>query len=127
MDATFQDHLPLHEDCRKVGKVLARVGDKWSVLIVMLLRDSPRRFNEIKRTVNGISQQMLTRTLRGLERDGMVTRTTYPTSPPQVEYALTDLGRSLSQPVLALGMWAQEHLSQIDIARARFDDRGKAN
>jgi DNA-binding HxlR family transcriptional regulator len=118
---------PLHEDCRKVSRVLARVGDKWSVLVVMLLRDSPRRFNEIKRIVGGISQQMLTRTLRGLERDGMVTRTMFPTSPPQVEYALTDLGLSLSKPVLALGMWAQEHLAQIDAAQNRFDRRNKVD
>jgi len=126
MDVTFQDPHPF-EDCRKVRQILAFVGDKWSVLTVMLLRDRPRRFNEIKRIVEGISQQMLTRTLRGLERDGMVTRTIFPTSPPQVEYALTDLGRSLSQPVLALGMWAQKHLPQIDAARARFDDRSKTD
>ena len=123
MKVTFQDHHPFHEDCRKVSQVLARVGDKWSVLVVMLLRDGPRRFNEIKRMIDGISQQMLTRTLRGLERDGMATRTMIPTSPPQVEYALTDLGHSLSKLVLALGMWAQGHLAQIDAARSRFDHR----
>ena len=127
MKVTVQDHHPLSDDCRKVSQVLARVGDKWSVLTVMLLRDRPRRFNEMKRIVGGISQQMLTRTLRGLERDGMVTRTIFPTSPPQVEYALTDLGRSLSKPVLALGMWAQEHIAQIDAARGRFDRRNKTD
>jgi DNA-binding HxlR family transcriptional regulator len=123
---TAQVHPPL-EDCRKVSQVLARVGDKWSVLVVMLLRDGPRRFNDIKRTVGGISQQMLTRTLRGLERDGMVTRTMFPTIPPQVEYALTDLGHSLSKPVLALGLWAQEHLTEIDAARSQFDRRNSAD
>jgi DNA-binding HxlR family transcriptional regulator len=123
MDVTSREYQPLHEDCRKVSQVLSRVGDKWSVVIVMLLRERPRRFNEIRRTVDGISQQMLTRTLRGLERDGMVKRTTFPTSPPQVEYALTDLGHSLSQPVLALGMWVKDHLSQIDVARDHFDHR----
>src|SRR5882757_3058769 len=127
MKVTVQDHHPLSDDCRKVSQVLARVGDKWSVLTVMLLRDRPRRFNEMKRIVGGISQQMLTRTLRGLERDGMVTRTIFPTSPPQVEYALTDLGRSLSKPVLALGTWAQEHIAQIDAARSRFDRRNKTD
>jgi len=127
MEVTVQGRHPLSDDCRKVSQVLARVGDKWSVLTVMLLRDRPRRFNEMKRIVGGISQQMLTRTLRGLERDGMVTRTIFPTSPPQVEYALTDLGRSLSKPVLALGMWAQEHIAQIDAARSRFDRRNKAD
>jgi DNA-binding HxlR family transcriptional regulator len=120
---TASAHHVLHEDCRKVSQILARVGDKWSVLVVMLLRDGPRRFNDIKRTVEGISQQMLTRTLRGLERDGMVTRTMFPTIPPQVEYALTDLGHSLSRPVLALGLWAQAHLTEIDAARLQFDRR----
>jgi DNA-binding HxlR family transcriptional regulator len=124
---TAEVHSPPHEDCRKVSQVLARVGDKWSVLVVMLLRDGPRRFNDIKRTVGGISQQMLTRTLRGLERDGMVTRTMFPTIPPQVEYALTDLGHSLSKPVLALGLWAQEHLTEIDAARSQFDRRNSAD
>jgi DNA-binding HxlR family transcriptional regulator len=123
---TFAAHQLFSEDCRKVSKVLARVGDRWSMLIIVLLRDGARRFNGMRRTVDGISQQMLTRTLRGLERDGMVTRTMIPASPPQVEYALTDLGRSLSQPVLALGTWVQEHLAQIDAARNRFDRRSKA-
>jgi DNA-binding HxlR family transcriptional regulator len=123
---TFAAHQLFSEDCRKVSKVLARVGDKWSMLIIVLLRDGARRFNGMRRTVDGISQQMLTRTLRGLERDGMVTRTMIPASPPQVEYALTDLGRSLSQPVLALGTWVQEHLVQIDAARNRYDHRSKA-
>src|SRR6266446_10657496 len=76
----------LHEDCHKVSRILARIGEKWSMLVVMLLRDGPRRFNDIKRNTTGISQQMLTRALRGLERDGIVTRTIFPTSPPQVEY-----------------------------------------
>jgi len=78
---------PLHQDCQKVSQILARIGEKWRMLVVMLLRDGPRRFNDIKRNTAGISQQMLTRTLRGLERDGIVTRTIYPTSPPQVEYS----------------------------------------
>jgi DNA-binding HxlR family transcriptional regulator len=111
------------EDCRKVSQVLARVGDKWSVLIIMQLGNGPCRFNAIKRAIGGISQQMLTRSLKGLERDGMVTRTMIPTSPPQVEYELTELGRSLSKPVLALGVWAQAHIPQIDAARQRFDRR----
>jgi DNA-binding HxlR family transcriptional regulator len=116
---------PLHEDCRKVSKILARVGEKWSMLVVMLLRDGPRRFNDIKRNTGGISQQMLTRTLRGLERDGLVTRTIFPTSPPQVEYRLTELGRSMSEPALAFGQWVQEHLVEIDAARHRFDHRAE--
>src|SRR6202050_4280090 len=97
----------LDSDCRGVASILARVGDKWSVLVIMLLGTGPRRFNEIKRMVGGISQRMLTLTLKGLERDGMLTRTMFPTIPPRVDYELTDLGRSLSEPVLALGLWAQ--------------------
>jgi len=89
---------PLHQDCQKVSQILARIGEKWSMLVVMLLRDGSRRFNDIKRNTAGISQQMLTRTLRGLERDGIVTRTILPTSPPQVEYSLTELGHSMSEP-----------------------------
>ena len=110
-------------DCRGVASILARVGDKWSVFVIMLLGDGPRRFNEIKRMVGGISQRMLTLTLRGLERDGLVTRTVFPTIPPRVDYELTDLGRGLWQPVEALGKWASDHQSQIEGARARFDGR----
>jgi DNA-binding HxlR family transcriptional regulator len=113
----------LDSDCRGAASVLARVGDKWSVFVIMLLGGGPRRFNEIKRMVGGISQRMLTLTLRGLERDGLVTRTVFPTIPPRVDYELTDLGRGLSQPVIALGTWAMEHLTEIQDARARFDRR----
>lgn len=112
---------PEHSDCRAVSTILARVGDKWSVLVIMLLVDGPRRFNELKRMIGGISQRMLTLTLRGLERDGLVTRTIYPTIPPRVDYELTDLGRSLAQPVKALGTWAFENLPTIAAARQRFD------
>lgn len=113
--------LSLHGDCRKVSEILSRVGDKWTVLIVMSLRERSRRFNDIKRTVGGISQQMLTRTLKALERDGMVTRTVHPTVPPQVEYELTDLGRSLSEPVIQLGQWAHAHMPEIENHRQRYD------
>ncbi|UZE51782.1 winged helix-turn-helix transcriptional regulator [Rhodopseudomonas sp. P2A-2r] len=114
---------PDHSDCRGVAAVLARVGDKWSVLVIMLLGDRPRRFNELKRMVGGISQRMLTLTLRGLERDGLVTRTVFPTVPPRVDYELTDLGRGLSEPVMALGAWARHHLTDIETARQKFDGR----
>ena len=114
---------PLHHDCQKVSQILARIGEKWSMLVVMLLRGGPRRFNDIKRNTTGISQQMLTRTLRGLERDGIVTRTILPTSPPQVEYGLTELGCSMAEPVLAFGEWIQAHLEEFDAARRRFDQR----
>jgi DNA-binding HxlR family transcriptional regulator len=111
------------EDCRAVSSVLARVGDKWSVLIIVLLGDGPKRFNEIKRMVGGISQRMLTLTLRGLERDGLVTRTQFPTIPPRVDYELTQLGRSLWDAVEPLGAWAQGHLKHIIRARAAFDKK----
>jgi DNA-binding HxlR family transcriptional regulator len=117
----------LDSDCRGVASILARVGDKWSVFIIRLLGNGPRRFNELKRMVGGISQRMLTLTLRGLERDGLVTRTVFPTIPPRVDYELTDLGRGLWQPVEALGVWAAEHQAEIESARARFDGRNEAD
>jgi DNA-binding HxlR family transcriptional regulator len=110
-------------DCRGVASILARVGDKWSVFVIMMLGDGPKRFNEIKRMVGGISQRMLTLTLRGLERDGLVTRTVFPTIPPRVDYELTDLGRGLSKPVEALGKWAFDHKIEIESARQKFDGR----
>ena len=108
-------------DCLLARDVLTRVGDKWSVLTIVLLGDGPKRFNEVKRLVGGISQRMLTLTLRGLERDGLVTRTVYPTIPPRVEYELTPLGRSLRQAVEPLGLWAKSHVLDIHKARYRFD------
>lgn len=108
-------------DCRAVSGILGRIGDKWSVLIIQRLGEGPRRFNEIKRIISGISQRMLTLTLRNLERDGLVSRTVTPTVPPRVDYALTDLGRDLLIPVSALGQWAIQHTPCIEAARARFD------
>src|SRR5437016_37544 len=111
------------EDCRAVSSVLARVGDKWSILIIVRLGDGPKRFNAIKRMVGGISQRMLTLTLRGLERDGLVKRTQFPTIPPRVDYELTQLGRSLWDAVEPLGAWARAHVKQIARARAVFDKK----
>src|SRR5215510_1106377 len=108
-------------DCRAVASVLARVGDKWSVFVIMMLGDGPKRFNELKRMIGGISQRMLTLTLRGLERDGLITRTVTPSIPPRVDYELTDLGRSLQQPVIQLAEWAVGHLAAIHAAQQRFD------
>ncbi len=112
-----------HAGCRAVAPVLARIGDKWSILIIMILSDGARRFNELKRQVDGISQRMLTLTLRNLERDGLVTRTVFPTIPPRVDYELTELGRSLRVPVTALGQWVMSNLEELTMARARFDQR----
>ena len=110
-----------HSQCRRVAPILSRVGDKWSILVIMTLAGGTRRFNELRRMIDGISQRMLTLTLRGLERDGLVTRAVYPTIPPRVDYGLTDLGRSLCVPVVALGGWVQSHLDEIDAARIAFD------
>lgn len=107
--------------CRPVTDILSRIGDKWSVMIVMYLGPGPRRFNEIRRAINGISQRMLTLTLRGLERDGLVSRTVTPTIPPRVDYELTPLGQSLRCPIDALGEWAFANRDEIDAARTRFD------
>ena len=112
-------HVP--EDCRAVSEVLSRVGDKWTILVVGELGPGPRRFNEIRRALGSISQRMLTLTLRGLERDGLVTRTVFPTVPPKVEYELTKLGRSLLEPVSGIGLWARQHRAAIETARQRFD------
>ena len=129
---------PLHEDvagetlqqgglhqagCRNVTPVLNRVGDKWSMLIVMILSDGPHRFSELKRAIDGISQRMLTLTLRGLERDGLVARTVTPTIPPRVDYELTELGRGLREPVRALGEWAIAHIACIRTAQQAYDSR----
>jgi DNA-binding HxlR family transcriptional regulator len=110
-----------HESCVAVREVLSLVGDKWSVLVVAMLGDGTKRFTELKRTIDGISQRMLTLTLRGLERDGLVTRTVHPTIPPKVEYALTKLGRTLLEPVQALAEWADGNRLEIQAARDRFD------
>src|SRR5215475_7857430 len=120
-------NLHVAEDCRAVSEVLARVGDKWTVLVVSELGQGPKRFNEIRRGLGSISQRMLTLTLRALERDGLVTRTVYPTIPPRVEYELTKLGHSLLEPVSGLGLWARQHRSTIQEARRRFDAAKRAD
>ncbi|WP_296173124.1 helix-turn-helix domain-containing protein [uncultured Brevundimonas sp.] len=113
-------------DCTGVGDVLSRVGDKWSVQIVVVLHRGPERFNSIKRHVPGISQQMLTSSLKALERDGLVSRTVRLTTPPQVEYRLTALGVSLSESVRQLAQWAIDHRAEIEASRDRFDERRTA-
>src|SRR6202795_3771778 len=116
-------HVP--EDCRAVSEVLARVGDKWTVLVVSTLGNGPMRFNELRRALGSISQRMLTLTVRALERDGLVTRTVFPTVPPRVDYELTKLGRSLLEPVTALALWARRNRAGIQEARHRFEAAGQ--
>lgn len=118
---------PQHIRCRSITPILQRIGDKWSILIVMMLARGPRRFNELKRLVEGISQRMLTLNLRGLEREGLISRKIYPTIPPKVEYALTDLGKSLCIHVIALGQWAEANYDAIEAARQVFDARNGAD
>lgn len=116
-------HPKLTDECQSVSEVLARVGDKWTVLVVSLLGGGPMRFSELRRAVDGISQKMLTTTLRLLERDGFCTRKVFPTVPPRVEYELTALGRDLLVPVKALADWAIANRERLDAARRRFDAR----
>jgi len=120
--AEARPHLP--GNCAAVAAILSRIGDKWSVLIVMTLAGGPKRFNELKHGIGGISQRMLTLTLRGLERDGLAKRTVFPTIPPKVEYELTPLGHSLRLPIEALGQWALTHTEVVLAARRAFDARG---
>ena len=113
------------EACQTVSDVLGRVGDKWSVQVVMTLSNGARRFSEIRRAIPDVSQRMLTLTLRGLERDGLISRTVTPTIPPRVDYELTALGKSLQSPVIALGQWALENQVRIRTAQSAFDANGK--
>jgi len=119
--ALIPSNLHVPEDCRAVSEILARIGDKWTVLVVGELGGGPKRFSEIRRALGSISQRMLTLTLRGLERDGLVTRTVFPSIPPRVDYELTRLGRSLLKPVNGLGLWARQNRAAIADARHQFD------
>jgi DNA-binding HxlR family transcriptional regulator len=108
--------------CR-IREILDRVGDKWSLQVIFHLGDGPQRFTGLKRSIDGVSQRMLTVTLRGLERDGIVSRTMYPVIPPRVEYALTPLGATLLDAAGTLVSWAEAHLDEVDAARAAYDAR----
>jgi len=113
-----------NHDC-PVRNVVAQIGDKWSLLILFALVDGADRFNALKSRIEGISQRMLTQTLRDLERDGYVNRTVYPEVPVRVEYELTELGKDLVKPLYALVSWADTHKSKIDLARKTYDDKNK--
>jgi DNA-binding HxlR family transcriptional regulator len=120
-DGTFDSDVCDRSNCAPIREILDRVGDKWSLYIIATLNDGPMRFSEIKRAVNGISQRMLTLTLRSLERDGLLTRTAFTSVPLRVDYELTPMGRSLLQPIGELLNWALGHRRRIEKARATFD------
>jgi DNA-binding HxlR family transcriptional regulator len=117
-----QGTLHQTEPCRRISEILSRIGDKWSLLVIRQLGDGPLRFSQIKRSLGSISQKMLTATLRGLERDGFVSRTVFPTVPPRVDYALTPLGRDLLEPVTGIADWALKNAERIERARKRYDE-----
>lgn len=106
-----------HAHCKALGRVLDRIGNKWTIMVVGALSKGPVRFNALQRLVSGVSHRMLTLTLRGLKQDGLITRTVYPTVPPKVEYQLTEVGRSLIEPLSALASWAERNLPDIEAAR----------
>lgn len=114
-------HIAETEDCRQISQILSRVGDKWSMLVVTYLGEEGMRFSELRRGIGNISQKMLTTSLRNLERDGFVKRTVLPTSPPRVDYELTDLGRELLVPVAGLADWTRENVHRIETARKEYD------
>jgi DNA-binding HxlR family transcriptional regulator len=113
---------PRLDECR-ARDVLDRVGDKWSVLVIYMLGSGTRRFSELLRSIDGISQRMLTVTLRGLERDGLVSRLVHPVVPPRVDYDLTPMGQTLLSTVEALMDWSHRHMADIDASRAAYDQR----
>jgi DNA-binding HxlR family transcriptional regulator len=119
--ATLQKRTGHDPAACRVRDVLNRVGDKWSLTVIHELASGPKRFTELKRDLAGVSQRMLTVTLRGLERDGLVTRTVHPIVPPRVDYALTTLARTLLDTVLQLVSWTVEHVDDIEQARHRYD------
>ena len=124
VDAACEQSDPVGESpACQAREVLQRVGDKWSVYVIDLLGQGTMRFTELHRTIDGITSRMLTVTLRGLERDGIVTRTIHPVIPPRVEYALTPMGRTLLDTIGQLVAWSRAHLPEIEAARAAYDER----
>ena len=115
------DHLQETSDCLRATRALSRVGDKWSVLTLMQLATGAQRYGSLKRRIAGVSPKMLASTLRELERDGLLARTVHPTNPPSVEYALTELGNELVEPVQGLGAWVLANIERLEEARARYD------
>ena len=126
MKPTFHEYYPLDEQKQRAQLTMGRYTDKWSLLVILLLREGPQRFNAIKRALKTISQQVLSTTLTGMERDGIVVRTVLPTTPPGVEYRLSELGHSLAQPFLILGQWLLDNMPEIEKAQQLYDARMKA-
>lgn len=114
----YQEHCPTR-------LVLNRIADKWTVLVMILLKEETKRFSELKREIEGISQKMLTQTLRGLERDGLITRTVYPTVPPHVEYALTPLGHTLKDLLYTIKTWSEANIEAVLKAQQTYDNLNK--
>lgn len=117
------NHFDVMKEACPTRQVLGRIADKWTMLVVLALEDGTLRFSQIRAKIGGVTQKMLTQTLRALERDGMVSRKAYPTVPVSVEYTLTPLGRSLAQAVTVIRQWAYSHIDSIEIARQRFDSK----
>ena len=123
--AKTNEHLP--GDCRPIAHILSRVGDKWTILLLNVLGDATMRFKDLHRAVPGISQRMLTVTLRNLERDGLIRRTVYPTIPPKVEYALSDRGRSLRCALVPIADWVTQNRDGIEQSQQQFDQSANTN
>ena len=121
-----REAAPTLSECRALADILSRVGDKWTVMLIGALSDGPMRYNDLRRLIDGISQRMLTLTLKGLVQDGLVSRTQYPTIPPRVDYELTDLGRTLIDPLMTLLTWVRTHRPAIEAARAQHSDASTA-
>lgn len=125
METMVTASKPTSPECRRelrlVTEVLAQIGGKWTILIIMSLRRGPKRFSELHREIEGISRKMLTTTLRDLEKDGFVTRKVTPTIPPRVDYALTEMGDELRQPLKAISDWAFANQHRVDAARQKFE------
>jgi len=124
---TESPRSPSEPGCTTTREILARVGDKWSVFVIVLLGERTMRFTELQRSIDGISQRMLTLTVRQLERDGLVERVVYPVVPPRVEYSLTALGTTLLDPLVAIARWADGHRVDIEAARAEYDARPESS
>lgn len=123
--AKTNEHLP--GDCRPIAHILSRVGDRWTILLLNVLGDTTMRFKDLHRAVPGISQRMLTVTLRNLERDGLIRRTVYPTIPPKVEYALSDRGRSLRCALVPIADWVTQNRDGIEQSQQQFDQSANTN